>query len=171
MGHSLRLLLVSSALVLAACGPGETPLPTTKASETAAEADARVAAYEAARLKAVAEYGGGGPVMAAVSPDLAGRVCRATIAALMGRDPGIIRVTSNTPKHTDVRYTRDDGKAWQQRCRVEPGRVVWAGIDEAGRVGRWRDEDQITYNVEGDKVSVRISMDGELVNDETYTIQ
>ncbi|MBI2260282.1 MAG: hypothetical protein HYU62_01255 [Caulobacterales bacterium] len=95
-----------------------------------------------------------------------GRVCRAAIATVMGRDPSIIRVTATNGNIVDVRYTRDDGTVWSNRCRVESGRVTWAAI-ENGQPGRWRTEDNITFSADGDQITVTESIMGT----ETYTVR
>jgi hypothetical protein len=74
------------------------------------------------------------------------QVCRATIAAVMRRDPAIIRVARTTDEGVVyVTYARpDDGTVWTQRCRFEGAKVIWATS-----TGRWRThpaEDVITFS-------------------------
>lgn len=98
-----------------------------------------------------------------------GKVCRAAIANVMGRDPSIIRVLSNSDGITRVRYTRDDGTVWTNECRVHPGNVEWRAID-GGRVGRWRTEDTIRYRVDGSRITIEQFMSGEHIDTRTYTV-
>lgn len=70
-----------------------------------------------------------------LAPFNAGHLCRATIAVLMGRDVGIIRVDGERAGIANVSYVRpDDGTLWGYRCKLEGNRIIWATID-----GRWRD--------------------------------
>lgn len=112
------------------------------------------------------------PRPVALTSTIRGRICRATIASIMGRDPNIIRVVSNSGEVVRVRYTRDDGTVWNQQCRVSTdGQVTWAGI-ENGRVGRWRTEDAISYTVEApNRIRIRQSSMGELLDDSVYTVR
>lgn len=140
-----------------------------KAAESVAAADREAMAADAAATADLARK-----EAVALTPAMQGKVCRAAIAAVMGRDPSIIRVTANEGGIVDTRYTRDDGTVWKNRCRVEPGRVVWAAIDVNGPgtgAGRWRTEDEITFTADGSQITVSQSMMGESLGTETYTIE
>lgn len=159
----MRFGVLVSALALAACSPASDPQqpvdPVVAANE--ASADAMAAARAADSTKAQPEVA---PV-AMTAKDM-GRVCRAAIGTVMGRDPSIIRVTATNGNIVDVRYTRDDGTVWSNRCRVESGRVTWAAI-ENGQPGRWRTEDNISFSADGDQITVTESIMGT----ETYTVR
>ena len=62
------------------------------------------------------------PVAEIRASDL-GRVCRAAVAALNGRDPTIIKVERVESGVAHVGYVRpNDGKVWKNQCRVlHPG--------------------------------------------------
>lgn len=72
-----------------------------------------------------------------------GRICRATVAATMGRPVEIISVDRSSGGEADVRYTREEDRSvWKTRCRIDGDRVTWRGIDAFGPgsgLGRWRD--------------------------------
>lgn len=159
----MRFGMLVGALALGACSPASEPQqsvdPVVAANEAAADAMAAAPATDPA--KAEAEVA---PV-AMTTKDM-GRVCRAAIATVMGRDPSIIRVTATNGSIVDVRYTRDDGTVWSNRCRVDSGQVTWAAI-ENGQPGRWRTEDNITFSVDGDQITVTESIMGT----ETYTVR
>ena len=154
----MKRLALIAAVAVASCGQSEAPasdaaVPAVKATATASPAPAPVTPT---------------PVVKALSDDDRGRVCKAAIAVLNGRDPSIMRVIKDEAGLTRVRYTRDDGTVWTNECRVEPDRVSWRIVDSGGP-GRWRTEDTITYAIDGDTVSVRLSMDGEVVSEKEYT--
>ena len=81
------------------------------------------------------------------------QICRAAIGALMGRDPNIIKVSKVESGIVHVRYSRpDDGTVWEQRCRIEGQKIVWATES-----GRWREhpmDEVITYAVAGTSVTI-----------------
>lgn len=105
-----------------------------------------------------------------LSDDDKGRVCRAIIASLNGRDPNIIRVISSEGNTYRVRYTRDDGTVWTNDCGFGTGIAQWRMVEE-DRVGRWRTEDTIQFSLSGQNISVKSFMDGELVTDDSYTVR
>ncbi|WP_133244872.1 hypothetical protein [Caulobacter radicis] len=99
------------------------------------------------------------------------RVCRAAIAALMGRDPAIIKVVRSAGGVVDTRYVRPtDGTVWKNRCRISGNRVEWAAY-QGGALGRWRSEDVITYSVSGGRIRVVGSSYGEQMFNEIYTVR
>ena len=155
----MRFGMLVGALALGACSPANEPQqsadPVVAANDAAADAMAAAPATDSAEAAPVAM----------TTKDM-GRVCRAAIATVMGRDPSIIRVTGTNGNIVDVRYTRDDGTIWSNRCRVESGRVTWAAI-ENGQPGRWRTEDNITFSADGDQITVTESIMGT----ETYTVR
>lgn len=86
-----------------------------------------------------------------------GRVCRAAIAVLMGRDVEIVSVDRIENAIAYVSYVRpDDSSHWAYRCHFSDGRVVWSSVDDSSS-GRWRDhpsDETIVYTVGGDTVSI-----------------
>lgn len=107
-----------------------------------------------------------------------GRVCRAAVAALNGRDPAIIKVERIENGIAHVGYVRpNDGKVWKNQCRVDGNRVVWASVDLNGPgtgPGRWRtdaEDEVVTYAVRANTVTVRITYsDGSTEPEHVYTI-
>ena len=71
-------------------------------------------------------------------------VCRAAIAAIMGRSPSIVKVIRVSDDVVYLRYVRpDDRSVWSYRCRLDGQRVVWAA-----EPGRWRnhpDDEEIFF--------------------------
>jgi hypothetical protein len=62
------------------------------------------------------------------------QICRAAIAALMGRVPTSIAVTGKYQDAIHTRYTRpSDRTVWENRCRVVGDVVQWATMS-----GPWR---------------------------------
>jgi hypothetical protein len=118
------------------------------------------------------------PSVASLSDNDLGRVCRAAVAALNGRDPAIIKVERVGGGIAHVGYVRpNDGKAWKNQCRVEGDRVVWASVDLNGPgsgPGRWRtdtEDEVVTYAIEGKKVKVTIRYsDGSTEPEHVYEI-
>jgi len=84
-------------------------------------------------------------------------ICKAAIAAIMGRPPQSI-VTRIQDEIVLLSYVRqDDGTLWSYRCRVEGSRVIWAS--EPG--GRWRThpaDERISYRIiEGSEPGIEIT--------------
>lgn len=107
-----------------------------------------------------------------------GRVCRAAIGTLNGRDPAIIEVARVKGGVADVQYLRpDDGKLWKYRCRAESSRILWAGVDVAGPgtgPGRWRDrpEDEVmTFALAGRSITIVTRYDDGSINQKVYEIE
>lgn len=92
-------------------------------------------------------------------------ICRASIAALMGRPVNIIKTDS---VHGDIAYVGyirpSDGTVWKQRCRVGNGTVVWADS-----LGRWRDngkwDEIITYAVTDGDLAIAVGYPGQAEQD------
>ena len=91
-----------------------------------------------------------------------GKVCRATIAATMGRDPQIVRLVRIEDGIAYTLYSRpSDGTVWQNRCRVEDDRVIWSTVDLGGPgsgPGRWRNhrlDDIVYFSLDGARVIIK----------------
>ncbi len=73
-------------------------------------------------------------------------ICRTAIAAIMDRDPKMIKVSKTADDVLFLTYDRPiDNFIWTYRCRVDGDRVVWAS-----EPGRWREspkDDKILFEV------------------------
>ncbi|MDO9607395.1 MAG: hypothetical protein Q7J26_02630 [Brevundimonas sp.] len=152
-----RLVALGSLGFLIGCGDGDYDKAAADLSASTAEPN-RVTA-EAAKLHPVEELSG----------EDKGRVCRAVVASLNGRQPDIIRVISNEGDQYRVRYTRDDGTVWTNDCIVGNGTAQWRMV-ENGQPGRWRNEDTINFTVNGEKIDVQTFMNGEPITSDSYTV-
>ena len=63
--------------------------------------------------------------------------CKAAIAAIMSRDPAIIKVEGQAGGTFHLSYVRNDNTRWAYRCKVVGTQVIWAT-----ETGRWRDHPQ-----------------------------
>lgn len=92
-----------------------------------------------------------------------GRVCRATLAAEMGRPVETISVVKTTDEYVRVSYIReDDGVRWSNECKFNGNRVIWRTFDASGPgsgVGPWRerpDDPLLYFSISGNVVTVKI---------------
>lgn len=96
------------------------------------------------------------------------QICRATIGALMGRDPKIIKVDKVDAGVVYVRYIRPtDGTTWNQRCRFNGTRVIWAT-----ETGRWRvdpADEVINYAATQTTLSIEQKFSDGSSSSKTYT--
>ncbi len=152
-----QIIALSSLAMLGACGD--------RAYEEAAEATSQ----STAELYAVVQASKVQRETVVIADADKGRACRAIIAGLNGRDPGIIRVISSEGDQYRVRYTRDDGTVWTNDCIVGNGTAQWRMV-ENGQPGRWRNEDTINFTIEGEKIDVQTYMDGELITSDSYDV-
>lgn len=139
--------------------------------EAQARSEAEWARQNAAKMAALNVKSVDETSRAKISANDAGRVCRAAIASIMGRDPSIIVVDSNDGAHINVSYRRpDDGKIWRNHCSIIGDRVNWAAIFN-GEQGRWRTEDDIRYVLSGSSIKVTLRTEGELVSEKTHQFE
>ena len=84
------------------------------------------------------------------------QICKATISALMGRDPSIIKVNSQAEGIVALSYIQpDDGTEWKTRCKIEEQTVIWASDPD----GRWRTDpidSEIVFDI--DTVNSRLEI-------------
>ena len=75
------------------------------------------------------------------------KVCKAAVAAIMGRDAKIIKIDKQDGAVTHLSYVRpNDGTLWKYRCKLEGNRVIWASD-----TGRWRTDpldEEILFKVD-----------------------
>lgn len=91
------------------------------------------------------------------------RVCKATVAILMGQSPSIMKAENAEAGLARVSYNRpSDNKKWTNECRVDGDLVIWRAVDAFGSgtgAGRWRtdpEDEKIRYKIDGKKVTVDI---------------
>ena len=97
-----------------------------------------------------------------------GRICKAAIAKIMGRDVRIIRMDRSEDGIAYVSYVRpNDKKQWKNRCRLEVDQVVWSTVDAFGPnsgFGPWRtrpEDEKVIYRLNGKSITItEISSDG-----------
>jgi hypothetical protein len=99
------------------------------------------------------------PAMAEVAPPYAPEaICRTAIAAVMGRDPKIVRVTRTTGDVLFLSYLRPiDNFVWAYRCKIRGNRVIWASDP-----GRWREDlkdEKVFFEIVGGGKQLRIIED------------
>jgi hypothetical protein len=109
----------------------------------------------------------GSPALAADGPTAAA-ICKAGIAALMGRDPKIVRAKDNGDI-VRLSYVREnDGTLWEYRCKIEGSEIIWAS-----KTGRWRTDpadEKLRYKAGAKSVTVDyVSADGGVISSDTYT--
>jgi hypothetical protein len=92
-------------------------------------------------------------ISSAGAPFSAEQICKAGVAALMGRDPAIMKVTRKENGIVHLYYIRqDDGTMWAYRCTIEGARIIWAS--DTGRWRTQRDDEKITYRASGDMLTI-----------------
>lgn len=97
------------------------------------------------------------------------QICKAGIATMMGRDPKIMRITRVQDGIIYLSYTRqDDGKDWAYRCKIEGDKVIWSSD-----TGRWMTnsmDSQITFSLSGNMLKVMERLSGDLVGEESFSL-
>lgn len=110
-----------------------------------------------------------GPVIAQTSASER-QICRATIAALNGREPSIMQIDGAQGPVVFVSYVRpSDGSLWVSKCRVQGTRVMWGNRD-----GRWRDhamDEVVEYRATGAEVIITIKSNGQVSATKTYAVK
>lgn len=91
--------------------------------------------------------------------------CKALVAVVNGRDPGIMTGKKVEDNLYHVSYRRpDDNKLWMSRCQITPDgqSMQWAQFAALapGEQGRWRTEDVATFTVEGTSLTVEVDQMG-----------
>ncbi|MBK6850338.1 MAG: hypothetical protein IPG93_01680 [Burkholderiales bacterium] len=96
------------------------------------------------------------------------QICRATIAAVMGRNPSIIKLEGVTGDQINVFYIRsDDGSRWRNRCKIQGPNIVWATSE-----GRWRnspEDEVITYSASSSSITIKIKYADGSKAEKSYT--
>ena len=80
-------------------------------------------------------------------------ICKAAIAAIMGKDPSIVSSKKKRGGNIILRYIRPTDKSkWSYRCKVLNKKIIWGTID-----GRWRDHPNdpvVTYSERENTLSI-----------------
>ncbi|WP_157953662.1 hypothetical protein [Oceanimonas marisflavi] len=92
------------------------------------------------------------------------KVCKAATAAMFGRSPSIMNVTSRGKIHF-VSYIRpSDNTKWQIKCYLDKNKIIWASANPDSS-GRWRTQHVeygdpvITYSIDNSGTTVTINED------------
>ena len=85
-------------------------------------------------------------------------VCRAAIAAMMFRDIEIISAVERADGFVGTSYKRpSDGKRWDNVCKLNGDRVIWASLQENGTIGRLRihpDDEIVSFSLTAEGVTI-----------------
>lgn len=162
-----KIIAISLVTLAAACGDADYEKAQQDVADSTAELNGVVAETDALVAPATPIVQ---PEPIELSDDDKGRVCRAAIASLNGRDPAVINVISYQGGIHRVRYTRDDGTVWTNECRVGDG-TAESRIVENGQPGRWRTEETISFTVDGDTIGINTFMGGEPWSSDRYIVQ
>lgn len=92
-----------------------------------------------------------------------GKVAKAVIATIMGKNPSIIRVKNHTEKGIyHVSYVRpDDNTKWAYLCKFDGNKAIWAGAGsptDPNTIGRWRThpaDSVIIFAINGNNVTIK----------------
>jgi hypothetical protein len=147
-------------LGLISCGPSGGDNSAREVASPAPRAPAKAQLSEGtARQRPIVEPVAIQPVT--LSDTDLGRVCRAAIASLNGRDPAIVKIERLELGVAYVRYARPgDGKVWKNRCKAFGDKVIWSTVDLDGPgtgPGRWRThpaDENVTFRFEGDEIII-----------------
>ena len=99
------------------------------------------------------------------------QICKAAIAALMGRDPQIINVDRVEDDVVYTSYIREnDGSYWADRCSVDrqTQEIIW-GTD----TGRWRtdpSDGKVFYSADGSTLKITQEFSDGSSDEDQYTL-
>ncbi|WP_319854687.1 hypothetical protein [Klebsiella quasipneumoniae] len=86
-----------------------------------------------------------------------GQICKATSAAMFGRDHKIMQLDKVESGIAYVHYIRqNDGTRWAIKCKLIGDQVMWAS-DNPDSTGRWRDDpadSTVKYSIDGKKIII-----------------
>lgn len=96
-------------------------------------------------------------------------LCKAGIAALMDRDPKIIKAKESNGLVRLSYIRKDDGSLWQYRCKIEGSAIVWASKE-----GRWRTDpadEKLRYRTTAESVTVDyLGADGGVISSNSFKL-
>ena len=103
-----------------------------------------------------------------------GYVCKAGVAASMGRDIGIMNATKTGYKY-QIDYVRpNDQSRWVMRCWIKNDRIMWQTVNEqTGELGRVRNsqwDEVLTYSVKHNELKIRIQYSDSSVSYKNYLV-
>lgn len=148
LGASMRLHALVLLLLIPLISIGQSqPMTEAQRAELRKKADELRERNAREREEIQRSFSSASPISAASSTTVQpGQVCRATIAAVMGHDPTIVKISRTEDGVVYLVYVRPtDGTRWESRCRVSGNRVTWASL-----TGRWREDprdERITFEV------------------------
>ena len=104
-------------------------------------------------------------------------ICKAAIGEMFGHSPSIIEQINISNSTVSVGYIRDvDNTQWNFECKFNGDEVIWRALpgSTTNYVGRWRDsyaegDPKVTYNVNGNKVTITESYNDGYGNSKIYS--
>lgn len=106
------------------------------------------------------------PKSLSISPFNIEQICMASIAMMNSHSPKYDKVSS-AGGIVSLFYTRKtDGKKFQYNCRLSGSEVKW----QLSPYTNWSTNNQLYFNVEGDRLNVKQVVGGQTVDSEFYTV-
>jgi hypothetical protein len=98
------------------------------------------------------------------------KVCRATVAFVMGHDPSIVSISRIDGSIIHLSYRRpSDGTEWSFRCKLAGSRVMHSGVS-----GRWLDhplDEVVTYSASDTHINLFLKYpDGSIIDQKSFDI-
>lgn len=97
-------------------------------------------------------------------------ICKAGIAALMDRDPKIIKARESDGLVQLSYIRKEDRSLWQYRCKIEGSAIVWASKE-----GRWRTDpadEKLRYRSTADSVTVDyLTAEGDVISSSSFKLR
>lgn len=99
-------------------------------------------------------------------------VCRAAMAAIMGREVEIMKVRVVGDKYR-ISYTRpSDGTQWSLNCWFSQRRILWQSVEADGKLGRVRDhplDEVITYDYTKERTQIHLAFSDGSQTEKSYS--
>lgn len=104
---------------------------------------------------------------------IVGKVCKAAVAAMFGRDHKTMKLDEISGDTAYVHYIRpNDNSRWAIKCKLDGDRVIWAS-NNPDNLKRWRTDpldDVVRYSIEGKTLKITQEYtDGSSSSDEYKT--
>lgn len=99
-----------------------------------------------------------------------GKVCKAAVASMFGRDHKTMKLDKIADGVAYVHYIRpDDNSRWAVKCKLDGDRVIWAS-NNADNSKRWRTDpldDVVKYSIKDTVLTItQVFTDGSSSSDE-----